>query len=97
MDELQRLQEWYLDQCDDEWEHAYGIDIKTLDNPGWLVEIDLGDTRLKKRSFKPVFEGDSEHDDDWIHCEVKDARFKGACGAENLIELLEIFLDWAKY
>jgi hypothetical protein len=38
---LQWLQEWYLEQCDREWEHEYGIKIGTLDNPGWTITIDL--------------------------------------------------------
>ncbi|MGK7942612.1 MAG: Imm53 family immunity protein [Crocosphaera sp.] len=24
------LQDWYTSQCNGEWEHTYGIDIKTL-------------------------------------------------------------------
>ena len=96
MHELQRIQHWYLMQCDDEWEHGYGIDLKTLDNPGWQLEIDLTGTDLERVRFKPIVEGDSERDTDWIHCEVKQGKFKGACGASNLTELLGIFLDWAE-
>ena len=29
-DPLYLLQPWYLTQCDDLWEHAYGIEISTL-------------------------------------------------------------------
>jgi hypothetical protein len=45
-DVLIELRAWYLAQCDDEWEHAYGINIETLDNPGWSIRIDLVDTPL---------------------------------------------------
>jgi len=31
---LQFLQEWYLEQCNGDWEHEFGIKIETLDNPG---------------------------------------------------------------
>ncbi|MEH0820740.1 Imm53 family immunity protein [Micromonospora sp. CPCC 205714] len=40
------LQAWYATQCDGEWEHEFGIQIETVDNPGWSVSIDLGDTAL---------------------------------------------------
>ena len=36
-DALYLLQRWYVAQCDGEWEHAYGVEIGTLDNPGWSI------------------------------------------------------------
>ena len=33
-DALYLLQRWYLERCDDGWEHSYGVRIDTLDNPG---------------------------------------------------------------
>ncbi len=45
-DVLAELQRWYLAQCNDDWEHSYGVTIETLDNPGWSVHIDLADTAL---------------------------------------------------
>jgi hypothetical protein len=41
---LGRLQEWYRSRCDGDWEHSYGVKVETLDNPGWLVTVDLEDT-----------------------------------------------------
>ncbi|MDE6471389.1 MAG: immunity 53 family protein [Eubacterium sp.] len=38
MDVLNWLQEWYRQNCTDEWEHFYGIKIDTLDNPGMVRE-----------------------------------------------------------
>src|SRR5687768_6013127 len=35
------LANWYAAQCDDEWEHEFGIRLQTLDNPGWNLQIDL--------------------------------------------------------
>ena len=35
------LSDWYESNCNDDWEHGYGVKIETLDNPGWLVQIDL--------------------------------------------------------
>ncbi len=41
MDSVQWLQTWYQAQCDNDWEHQYGVKIDSLDNPGWMVSIDL--------------------------------------------------------
>ena len=41
MDILQDLAKWYTAQCNGEWEHSCGLKIDTLDNPGWIVTIDL--------------------------------------------------------
>ena len=41
MNSLQWLQQWYYAHCDDTWEHQHGITIQSLDNPGWLVKVDL--------------------------------------------------------
>jgi len=44
MDELRELQDWYLSQCDGDWEHQNGINIVSLDNPGWTVDIALAES-----------------------------------------------------
>ncbi|UCH44768.1 MAG: hypothetical protein JSV11_10785 [Nitrospiraceae bacterium] len=41
MNNFDRLNRWYINQCNGDWEHQYGIVIETLDNPGWRVKIDL--------------------------------------------------------
>ena len=41
------LQNWYTDQCNGEWEHEYGVNIQTSDNPGWIIDIDLAFTPLE--------------------------------------------------
>ena len=37
---LQSLQDWYLAQCNGDWEHTYGVSIGTLDNPGWTLDVE---------------------------------------------------------
>lgn len=96
MNELQRIQAWYASHCDGDWEHAYGIRIDTLDNPGWVVEIDLRGTELEARAFATISRGDSDADVDWIHCKVESGKFVAHGGAGNLIELLRAFLDWSQ-
>ena len=41
MNAVSDLQKWYRSQCNGEWEHAEGISIGTLDNPGWSIEVSL--------------------------------------------------------
>lgn len=39
MDIIKWLQEWHKSNCDGYWEYLFGVQITTLDNPGWLIEI----------------------------------------------------------
>jgi len=89
------LQDWYEAQCDGDWEHQYGVEINTLDNPGWMVKVDLAGTNLEGASFATV---DETHrsEDDWIYCEVRDGRFWGSGGTHNLLEILRLFRSWAE-
>ena len=88
------LQAWYVAQCDGEWEHSYGIDIETLDNPGWRIRIDLKDTSLENKAFEQRL--DLEPQDDWLSCQVENKKFVGAGGPHQLTKLLEVFLQWAQ-
>jgi len=94
MSNLERLQDWYKSQCDGDWEHTYGVSVTTLDNPGWLVTVDLTGTAVETTPFAVVERADSQRDADWIVCKREGARFVGAGGAENLGEILTIFLGW---
>jgi hypothetical protein len=92
-DVTRRLQAWFANQCDDNWEHDRGVRIDTLDNPGWHVRIDVTGTPLEERLFVSV---DTERKEgDWLRCNVKNGVFEGFGGAENLTEILESFLRWA--
>jgi len=96
-DIISRLQAWYARQCDGDWEHTYGIEIRTLDNPGWRVRIDLTDTNLDGRSFEPVQRGlDSEASTDWHSMSVEENKFEGAGDPLKLGYILQTFLDWAE-
>jgi hypothetical protein len=88
------LQQWYYAQCDGDWEHQNGIKIETLDNPGWAIRIQIGDTSLSSKRFESVNVDRSEHD--WIHCKVEAGEFLGYGGPLNLEELVEVFRGWAQ-
>ena len=88
------IQKWYASQCDGDWEHEYGIMIDTLDNPGWSVTIDLIGTELEEKKFSDINSQISVTN--WVQCSVKNKKFHGAGGAENLFDVLETFLKWTK-
>lgn len=93
MNTLKWLQNWYLENCNGDWEHSYGVKIDTVDNPGWSVEIDLTDTYLEDVLFESIEE--ERNEEDWFYCIVRDGVFHGAGGATNLEEILDSFKTWA--
>lgn len=87
---INSLTEWYGKQCDGDWEHSNGIEINTLDNPGWIVKIDLTDTDWED-AYGRI--GPSEIDEvDWAIGQIKDGQFIGTGGLRNFGEIIEIFL-----
>ena len=94
MDSIKKLQEWYHNYCDGEWEHDFGVEIGTIDNPGWRVKINLVGTKNENILFNKIKIERSE--DDWVRVWIENKIFNVACGPSNLKEGLEIFLKWAK-
>lgn len=94
MNILKCLETWFAQQCNGDWEHGYGIQINTLDNPGWSIEINLVDTELACREFSLLKIDRSEND--WIHCSTEGGFFKGYGGLVNLEEILNCFCKWAQ-
>lgn len=94
MDILNWLQDWYKLNCTDEWEHFYGIKIDTLDNPGWIVKIDLADTELENKVFSEIKIDNG--DDDWFFCKVENSIFEGVGDPTKLTVILERFREWAE-
>jgi hypothetical protein len=80
------LSDWYSSNCDDYWEHDYGVKIETLDNPGWSIEIDIEgtDVVVKNQSFKsPEYNSTT----DWYCYKVENGRYE-ASGDPSKLELL---------
>jgi elongation factor P hydroxylase len=93
-DSLSWLQDWYVSQCNGDWEHESGVGIGTLDDPGWSMEVDLTNTSLENAAFTKVAIKRSEHD--WLFCEVVNRKFKAACGPRNLAEAIDTFRAWTE-
>jgi Immunity protein 53 len=85
------LQAWYATQANGDWEHERGINISTLDNPGWTVEIDLAETDLSGRVMERIERHRSEHD--WVVAWTEGDTYHAACGPTNLGEALYLFRE----
>jgi hypothetical protein len=85
---------WFYNQCDGDWEHGNGIQIGTIDNPGWYLKISLDETELQDKEFQKIRIDRSEHD--WIRCFIENGVFEGVGGPFNLPQVLQIFRDWAE-
>ena len=94
MDILNWIEKWYQSNCDTDWEHVYGIKINTLDNPGWMISIDLAETPLTGKIMETV---DIDNGDkDWIVCRVNNDIYEGFGDPLKLGEILKIFKKWAE-
>lgn len=92
MNEIEKLQEWYARQCNDDWEHQYGVSVDTLDNPGWSLKIDLKDTDLDRHDMVNI--EIQRSDEDWMVARRTGHVFEAFGGARNLGEMIRAFLDW---
>lgn len=99
MSTISQLQAWYQSQCNEVWEHRYGIKIDTCDNPGWWVKIDLCDTLLAAKPYESVslnVDSDGHQTaESWLDCKVTELVWEGAGDPTRLEEILRHFLDWA--
>ncbi|MBI6871796.1 immunity 53 family protein [Clostridium aciditolerans] len=95
MNIIKWIQDWYIENCDEDWEHCYGVTISTLDNPGWLVDIDLVDTDLEFKKFDEL--NIYINESNWIQCVVDNGVFKGRGDARKLEEILTVFKQWVLF
>lgn len=86
---------WYKVHCDGLWEHTHGIKLETLDNPGWILTVDLIHTNLQGLTMAELSEGCSPDDHPvsprWIHCVVRENRFQGTCDPTQVARLFLVF------
>jgi len=83
-DPLLWLQAFMVEQCDGEWEHDFGIEIASTDNPGWRVVIDLTGTAYEdlQLSSNPLRSGGD------IVLRVDNKVFDGSGGVTELTKIL---------
>ena len=102
---LQQLDDWFSSQCDGDWEHQFGINLETTDNPGWLMRVSLEGTSLEAAAFAGF---ESSKRDSAGHsrviCRITEWNppggnethrvFEGYADAGHLNDMLRVFLDW---
>lgn len=93
-DNFSWLQKWCQIHCDGNWEHGNSIHLRTIDNPGWSLSINLEETELENRKFHQL--DINRSDKDWTFCEIRDVKFEARCGVNNLPEVLKVFRHWAQ-
>lgn len=86
---LDRLQDWYLSMCDGDWEHEFGISIKTLDKPGWSIQVEK--ESLPEDFVDPLI-WEERSEDDWISIRFQEEQLCVSCGPRNLGEGLDRLL-----
>jgi hypothetical protein len=86
---LHWLERFYVSECDGDWEHQYGVKIETLDNPGWMVKVDVFETELHDLHIEYAQEERSASD--WLGIELVKQRFRGVGDPYKLTTILERF------
>ncbi|WP_370947156.1 Imm53 family immunity protein [Amycolatopsis sp. cg5] len=76
------VQDWYAAHCDGEWEHEFGMTINTLDNPGWIIEIDIAHTGADGRRLTKALTEPGPGQWIWSWCDGR--KFGAACDPASL-------------
>lgn len=87
------LSNWYKLNCNGDWEHTYGIRIETLDNPGWLVEIDLVETSCEGMKISIKSE---KSEDDWFDINADGEAFTAVGDPMKLQLLISHFKEFVE-
>lgn len=85
------IEKWYSDRCNGDWEHSYGITIKTLDNPGWDIIIELTDTGIELIDEDWTYKKNDEND--WYGYKITDNIFYGSGDPYKLNFLIKLFKE----
>lgn len=88
---LEWIQNWFKDNCDGEWEKSEVIQITTIDNPGWEVEIDISNTSIANTTINWILNENDKQD--WYGVKIEDQKFTAAGDPEKLIFLLGLFKE----
>lgn len=82
--ELGWLADWFAAQCNEDWEHEFGVVIQTLDNPGWTIRIGIEESAAEGRLLDFVDDADSQ----WVHLKSDGLILQGACHSDAVGAML---------
>lgn len=91
MEILDWIQNWFKNNCDGDWEHGEAIQINTLDNPGWEVEVDISNTSIANIDIKWILNENGPQD--WYGVKIENKKFSAAGDAGKLTFLLGLFKE----
>ena len=94
-DTLRWLMQWYEGHCDGDWEHGFGPEIGTIDNPGWSLKIPLEGTECDGCEFSRL-KHNYDHETEWWTCWTENNEFHGAGGPLQLAAMIETFRAWTE-
>ncbi|MBE9467091.1 MAG: immunity 53 family protein [Bacteroidetes bacterium] len=89
MEILDWIQNWFTDNCDGDWEHGYGIQIATLNNPGWEIEIDISNTSIANINIELIL--NEKGPQDWYSVKIENQKFNATGDSGKLKFLLGLF------
>jgi len=91
MEILDWIQNWFKDNCDGNWEKDQVIQITTLDNPGWEVEIDISNTSIADIKINRILNESSPQD--WYGVKIENQKFNASGDSGKLKFLLGLFKE----
>jgi Immunity protein 53 len=89
---LERLEEWFYEKCDGDWEHESGVKIWSTTGGCWEFRISLGDADLCK---KIPIQSHSVTDKVWYKTKIQDLDYCAICGPLGLGVAISDFLKWS--
>jgi hypothetical protein len=91
---LEWLDGWYQRQCNGEWEHTQGVRLKSLDDPGWHLTINLaGTSAVNARPQELRLDTQSGG---WLACSIAGECFEGSGDPRKLEQIIGVFRRWVE-
>jgi hypothetical protein len=93
-DHLEWLEDWYQRQCNGNWEHSQGMRLRSLDDPGWHLTINLTGTSAENAAPQKI--SLDTPTGDWITCSISAERFDGSGDTRRLEQIIGVFRKWVE-